>query len=217
MGLDDNNIFVNIGSGKLLIFANNHIDENLDQIILYKKKDYFSPTTDPYGYINRDRDILNSDNDIYQYDAFSQEYAFAALLFRMMVGCYPYEGPYMSGYDGKHPDNNWINHYLLNPVFIFDTEDTSNSVKPFRYNRKIVSKWLSLSAELQMMFRNTFREHKVLRRNVSKYPAKAWKAAADRHFDALNKEENLRVNGQSPCSDAVEKGEENGPISKGLY
>jgi hypothetical protein len=184
LGIDEKNILIDTVSGNLLMSANGLVYRNRYKNILYRKKDYFSPGTDPYSHMNRSKDVFSSDNDVYMYDSLSQEYAFASLLFRMMVGCYPYDGPYMSGYDKNRPDNDWINRYLQKPVFIFDTKDNSNSVVPLRYYRKYVEKWQSLSAELRIMFGITLNESRVMRKNVTKsYPAAKWKKAVDKQFN----------------------------------
>ena len=183
-GLDDDDIFINTLDGRVLIPINERISIDKRERLSFTNREYLSEVIDPYCYANRK--ITPGSNDVYSYDIDSERYAFISILFRLLIGLYPYEGPYMDEYEyNVESENNrdWIFHYLQNPVFIFDENDTSNSIANFNKNEEHLKRWGMLTERLRGMFANTFVSDNVMRRGtVTQYAAAEWRAALEECF-----------------------------------
>jgi hypothetical protein len=89
-----------------------------------------------------------------------QNYCLTAMLFYLLIGKLPYDGPLMMGF----PDTNPIEHmhkfevYHKNPVFIFDLADTSNQLGAFAADEKFIDAWEELPIQIQEVFRETLRK-----------------------------------------------------------
>ena len=192
-GFDDDNIYTDLDNGSILIPVYNSIYVDNSVKVSFRMKDYFSEVVDPYSYENRQ--ISNEDTleDVYTYDKRSESYAFVSILFRLLIGLYPYEGPTMAEYSNNQfsEDNReWIYNYVNNPVFIFDDNDQSNSVKNSNRFKPFVRRWDMLSNQLQTMFKMTFSEKSVFRENdnFKPYPIVQWKHEIENLFSGIDNE-----------------------------
>lgn len=156
---DNNNFFVNTKDHTLIVSFSDVTDiisgENKAEIIM---EDYFTEYTDPYGY-----------NNEFKYDSISEMYSLAAMIFRILVGRYPYEGALMDGNmkSSELEIFQWKKEYISHPIFIFDDSDKRNSIGDFDHERIFLWRWDSLTNELRKMFSDIFQEKNVLRQNSS--------------------------------------------------
>lgn len=143
----------------------------------------FSPSTLKLTSINIEKKYSFLDNDIsidfippwVDYDKINKVnkkfgyYSVASLLFRLMIGRMPYQGSLLDGCgqimnnlmdtDPKqHFDR--MREYLQTPIFIFDKNDTSNSIGEFGDEKKYIERWSGLADELKIMFDSTFNDNK---------------------------------------------------------
>ena len=94
-----------------------------------------------------------------------QNYGLAAMLFYLMIGRYPYDGPLMAGIT----DTNEIEHihkfevYHKNPVFIFDEQDTSNHLGEFAADGRVMELWEELPATVRILFQKALGKTSALR------------------------------------------------------
>lgn len=184
-GMDDDTIMVRDGGDELLILTHEFLLPDNQLEIYFTENEYFSEVLDPYHYHTAES-IANGRN-IYKFDALSEYFAFTSLLFRLLIGIYPFEGPYMAEfeYNPSSADNiNWINRYLQNPVFVFDTHDTSNSLSMLNKYQVHCERWSKLGNTLQTMFLDTFGSDGVIRRlgKQERYTAKQWQHALEELF-----------------------------------
>ena len=184
-GLDDNRIYVNTENDSILIPIKEEIAIDRNSEIYFTPEDYISEVIDPYAYINRN--INRGNADIYKYDVFSERYAFLSVLFKLLMGLYPYEGPFMDEYEYNLESNenqDWIFRYLQNPVFIFDMNDKSNSIESYNKNAIHRNRWNSLSEKLKTMFTDSLVQDNVLRKKtVVAYSAEEWYSELESFFN----------------------------------
>lgn len=94
-----------------------------------------------------------------------QNYGLAAMLFYLMIGRYPYDGPLMAGIT----DTNEVEHvhkfevYHKNPVFIFDKQDPTNHLGEFAADGRVIELWDSLPASIQILFARALGKESALR------------------------------------------------------
>lgn len=177
IGLDDDSVFVNNDRTRILLPLHELMIPDDTKEIYFTQNDFFSEVIDPFSYHNGR--ILKSRNKIYTYDKNSENFAFVSILFKLMIGIYPFEGPFVSGFEynvNSAANIEWINRYLQNPVFVFDPVDTSNSIS--MYNKNIVhcKRWNEISEELRKMFMEFFNHNNVMR-SISptiQYSAEQW-------------------------------------------
>lgn len=106
-------------------------------------------------------------------DADMQNYSLAAMLFYLMIGRYPYDGPLLLGLT----DNNEVEHehrfevYHKMPVFIFDPEDTSNHLGEFAADQRIIELWDDLPEQIRSLFTKTLTQGNAERRNQVSNPS----------------------------------------------
>lgn len=182
-GIDDDAIFVNTGNDSLLIPINENISINKDSEITFVEEEYFSEVVDPYHYANRRKN--EQGKEIYIYDSISENYAFVSILFRLLIGLYPYEGPTMDEYEynlNSSENKDWIFKYLQNPVFIFDNEDRSNSIDMYNKNRVHRARWNQLTDKLREMFTNSLVQANVMRVNKNFYSPNEWRLAVEEAY-----------------------------------
>jgi len=101
---------------------------------------------------------MDADNEMSLKD---ENYTVSAIIFRLMIGRMPYQGRLMDG------NGNMMNHltdtdkdthimmfeaYRKNPIFIFDANDTSNSIGLFTAEEKYIERWNSLPQNIKKMF-----------------------------------------------------------------
>ncbi len=184
-GIDDDNIMVRDGGDELLILTHEFLLPDNQLEIYFTEKEYFSELLDPFHYHNAES-IANGRN-IYKFDALSEYIAFLSLLFRLLIGIYPFEGPYMAEYEynTSSADNvNWITRYLQNPVFVFDLQDKSNSLTMLNKYQINCERWDKLGNNLQTMFLDTFGSDGIVRRvdTEHRYTAQEWQHAIEELF-----------------------------------
>ena len=190
-GLDDDDIFVNASDDSLLLPVYDSILSDADLNFGFLMKDYFSEVIDPYAFENRKISPISIEEDIYQFDKKSEMFAFSSIIFRLLIGLYPYEGPYLTGYANNlftEENMEWILKYVNNPVFIFDEEDKSNSITDYNANEVHVKRWEKLPSELQIMFSQTFKEENVMRnnQNYKPYGIHDWEKAMKSFFENIH-------------------------------
>ena len=92
-------------------------------------------------------------------DLHSQNYSLCALFFYLFLGRYPYDGRLLTGYKDDTPQGHYVKFrdYHKMPVFIFDPEDTQNSLGAFWEEQQVIELWEELPGELREMFVRTLR------------------------------------------------------------
>ena len=164
---DERNIFFGEKTNEVIFQFNNYIS-NKNNVIELKKDQYYTELTDPFIYYNE-----------CVYDFYSDMYSFQSLLFKLLIGIYPFEGEELTGYErnGTMTDlNGWIMEYLRNVYFIFDDESNRNHIGIMGADIPRVKRWESLTPNLKNMFKQVFSRSNVLRENDSivYYSPKEW-------------------------------------------
>lgn len=143
-----------------VIFQFHNFLANKNNNSCISKEDYYTELTDPYY-------IKNG----FEYDFYSDMYSFQSLLFRLLIGVYPFEGERMTGRGNrtgsKSEYNGWIMEYLRNVYFVFDNDYTKNHLTEMGYDIPRIKRWESLSPKLKKMFMDVFSRSNVLRENDS--------------------------------------------------
>ena len=182
-GLDDDELFANTSNNSLRIPINENISVEKDSEIPFVEEEFFSEVIDPYHYANRSHN--NQGKEIFVYDSLSENYAFVSILFRLLIGLYPYEGPTMDEYEynlNSSENKDWIFKYIQTPVFIFDREDNSNSIALYNKNRIHRERWNKLTEKLRDMFSNSLEQANVMRVNKFIYSPTDWRLAVEEAF-----------------------------------
>ncbi len=186
-GIDDDELFVNTNDYSLLVPLNEEICIDKSSEITFTEEDYFSEVVDPYQYANRRKN--KEGKELYIYDSISENYAFVSLLFRLLIGLYPYEGPMLDEYEynlSSSENKDWIFKYLQNPVFIFDKEDKSNSIEMYNKNKVHRERWGKLTEKLREMFTNSLVQSNVMREDKVSYSLKQWRVAVEETFNNIS-------------------------------
>lgn len=87
-------------------------------------------------------------------------YSFQSLLFKLLIGIYPFEGEELTGYErnGTMTDlNGWIMEYLRNVYFIFDDESNRNHIGIMGADIPRVKRWESLTPNLKICLNKSFK------------------------------------------------------------
>ena len=128
-------------------------------------------------------------------------YSIAAILFRLMIGRMPYQGRLM---DGK---GNMMNHltdvdedfhvmmfkaYHSTPVFVFDKNNTSNSIGLYTVEEKFVERWEKLPEKIKKMFSETLIYSENIRSKV--YSDNGWLEAHGKIYSGYEWLEALKSN-----------------------
>lgn len=105
-------------------------------------------------------------------DLHSQNYSLCALLFYLFLGRYPYDGRLLTGYVDDTPQQHYVKFrdYHMMPVFIFDPEDTKNSLGAFWEEQQVIELWEELPWELREMFIRTLRQENAERTGLVNNP-----------------------------------------------
>ena len=98
-------------------------------------------------------------------DLHSQNYSLCALFFYLFLGRYPYDGRLLTGYVDDTSQQHYVKFrdYHRMPVFIFDPEDTKNSLGAFWEEQQVIELWEELPGKLQEMFIRTLRQENAER------------------------------------------------------
>lgn len=151
-----------------VIFQFNNKISNKDSIIVLNKKEYYTELVDPFMYYNGGK-----------YDFYSDMYSFQSLLFKLLIGIYPFEGEDMTGYErnGTQTElDGWIMEYLRNVYFIFDDKSKRNHIGVMGADVPRIKRWESLTPNLRKMFKDVFDRSNVLREseNIVFYTPQQW-------------------------------------------
>ncbi len=172
-------IYVNKKDYSVLIAFCEFTSNGFDKQVYLNNDDYISESADPYAFAGK-----------CSYDYYSEMYAIATILFKLLIGRYPYEGSLMDGIP-KCSDNGdmsswniskdndfkyWISQYTSHPIFIFDFNDNRNAIGRLAHEKICLQRWDSLTDELKNMFCTMFSESNVLRKNdsVTSFSPKEW-------------------------------------------
>lgn len=155
----DEFLFLNLKNYSQIISFSEFTNINVESTIkntLRSKEMFYSEYSDPYSIIN--------DTD---YDFYSEMYALSTVLFKLLIGRLPYEGAKM---DGIPRDNDgellhWLDVYIKTPIFIFDNDDSRNTIGDFEHEKIFMKRWNSLPKKVKEMFQNVFSESNVMRKN----------------------------------------------------
>lgn len=104
-----------------------------------------------------------------------QNYSLTAMLFYLMIGRMPYDGPLLLGLT----DNNEVEHehryevYHKTPVFIFDPQDSSNHLGEFAADQKVIDLWEELPEQIRELFTQTLTQQNALRKREVSNPSPA--------------------------------------------
>lgn len=98
-------------------------------------------------------------------DLHTQNYSLCALLFYLFLGRYPYDGRLLTGYLDDTPQQHYVKFrdYHKMPVFIFDPDDTQNSLGAFWEERQVIALWEELPQSLRELFIPTLGRENALR------------------------------------------------------
>ncbi|MCD8028132.1 MAG: hypothetical protein LUF02_05635 [Erysipelotrichaceae bacterium] len=154
-------IFVNKKDYSVLIAFCDLTSNGFDKKVYLNSDDYISESVDPYAFAGE-----------CSYDYYSEMYAIATILFKLLIGRYPYEGSLMDGIPkcsdngdisscdiGKDNDfKYWIRQYISHPVFIFDFNDERNAIGRLAHEKICVRRWNSLTDKLKKCFTLCFRK-----------------------------------------------------------
>lgn len=108
-------------------------------------------------------------------DLNTQNYSLTAMLFYLMIGRMPYDGPLLLGLT----DNNEVEHehrfevYHRTPVFIFDPEDSSNHLGEFAADQRVIDLWRELPEKIRSLFTETLSRENAQRRHPVSNPSPA--------------------------------------------
>ena len=130
---------------------------------------------DPYVYENKT-----------EYDYQSEMYILASLLFRLLIGRFPYEGSLMDGITKEtyFEFQQWVQKYTSRPIFIFDRNDTRNALGVFSNEQIFIQRWNRLSDKLKDMFCDFFEESNIMRRDgvLTTYLPEDWEKALSQFY-----------------------------------
>lgn len=167
---NERRIFVNKKDYSVLIAFCDFTSNGFDKKVYLSNDDYISESVDPYAFAGE-----------CSYDYYSEMYAIAAILFKLLIGRYPYEGSLMDGIPKCSDSGNisswkidkdndfkyWISQYVSHPVFIFDFNDDRNAIGRLAHEKICLRRWDSLTDKLKNMFCTMFSETNILRKNES--------------------------------------------------
>lgn len=167
---DDNIIYCSINDYSILMPFSNKISLGLNTSRKLSIDEYHTEFIDPYVYANKCK-----------YDYQSEMYILAALIFRLLIGRFPFEGSLMDGIpkDTEFEFQQWVQKYTSQPIFMFDKNDTRNAIGTFSNEEIFIDRWNQLPEKLKDMFCSFFEEDNIMRkRNVlTTYLPKDWKEA----------------------------------------
>jgi len=115
-------------------------------------------------------------------DVISDYFSMAVILFRLLIGCLPYQGRLLEGLHNltakDHSD--WVKQYHKNPIFIFDSNEDLNRISSTANPEKYEERWERLSPLAKGMFSAIFNTDNVMRKSSPKtlpkfYTPQDWK------------------------------------------
>lgn len=178
--------YINDKKDDIIVVFSDLLSCGIDSITYLDKGKYICECYDPY---------LNKTGKPADY--YSELFAMNSLLFKLLIGIYPFEGKKLdgipkyeesieinkdSGYRDLIHDEDyifWINKYLDNPIFIFDAEDKRNCIGRLDEEKDYLKRWNSLSDNTKKMFQETFSYSNVMREkeNIVANTPQMWKDA----------------------------------------
>nr|WP_296167842.1 hypothetical protein [uncultured Ruminococcus sp.] len=165
---NERRIYVNKKDYSLLIAFSDFTSKGFDKKEHLNNNEYMSENIDPYAFTG---ECL--------YDYYSEMYSIASILFKLLIGRYPYEGSLMDGIpkcsdsgcinswdiDKDNDFKYWVNQYVSHPIFIFDNCDDRNAIGRLAHEKICLQRWDSLTERVKNMFCSVFSEGNVLRTN----------------------------------------------------
>ena len=165
---NERSIYVNKKDYSLLIAFSDFTSKGFDKKEHLNNNEYMSENIDPYAFTG---ECL--------YDYYSEMYSIASILFKLLIGRYPYEGSLMDGIpkcsdsgcinswdiDKDNDFKYWVNQYVSHPIFIFDNCDDRNAIGRLAHEKICLQRWDSLTERVKNMFCSVFSEGNVLRTN----------------------------------------------------
>lgn len=152
----DTSLFVDMSTFNLLLPFTEYVSVGRYKPKTIEKDEYYSEYSDPYA-LTHER----------KYDYYSEMFALASLLFRLLIGRFPYEGCLMDGIPKETTSEYayWLDEYFSHPIFIFDKSDIRNKIGEFGHEKIYLQRWLSLSDNLRNMFSGCLSEANTMRKN----------------------------------------------------
>lgn len=170
---DDNIIFVNEKDYSILLPFSDKISFGLDSKRSLLLSEYHTEFIDPY--------VFKFEK---AYDFYSEMYILSSLIFRLLIGRFPFEGSLMDGItkDTDFEFQQWVQKYTSQPIFIFDKNDKRNALGTFSNEEVFINRWQMLTEEIRSMFLSTFEESNLMRKNnkIVSYLPNEWKNAIDK-------------------------------------
>lgn len=98
-------------------------------------------------------------------DFHSQNYSLCALFFYLFLGQYAYDGRLLTGYADDTIQTHYVKFrdYHKMPVFIFDPDNTQNSLGAFFEEQQVISLWEELPHSLKELFIQTLQQENAER------------------------------------------------------
>ena len=170
---DDNIIYVNENDYSVLLPFSDKLSFGLDSKRKLSLSEYHTEFIDPYAFRYKTA-----------YDFHSEMYILASLIFRLLIGRFPYEGSLMDGItkDTDSEFQQWVQKYTSQPVFIFDKYDKRNALGTFSNEEIYINRWAMLTDEIRTMFLTFFEESNIMRKNdkIVTYLPNQWKRVIDK-------------------------------------
>lgn len=170
---DDNIIYVNEKDYSILLPFSDKISYGLDSKRTLLLSEYHTEFIDPYVFKHKT-----------SYDFHSEMYVLSSLLFRLLIGRFPFEGSLMDGItkDTDFEFQQWVQKYTSQPVFIFDKNDKRNALGTFSDEEIFINRWKMLTDEIRSMFMTFFEESNIMRKNdrIVSYLPNEWRVAINK-------------------------------------
>ena len=110
-------------------------------------------------------------------DIHTQNFCLCSLFFYLFLRRYPYDGQLLTGYPDETVQQHYVKFrdYHKMPVFIFDPDDTQNSLGEFWEEQQVVELWEELPGPLKEIFIRTLRKENAERTGAVNNPTpSAW-------------------------------------------
>ena len=144
--VNEGNIFFNPISGDIKIIDNDNIGYSSKQTIK-GTPGYMAP------------EVILGDNP----DVRSDQFSFAVFVYRLLVGGFPFEGPYTENYCNDHdvlPTDNDVRKIIFgkSPIFVWHPQDKRNSIENLNdpQSKGQSACWRRVPASVKTLFMNTF-------------------------------------------------------------
>ncbi len=136
--LNDGNFFIRPSDGRVLICDNDNVAPDGVNLGILGKARYMAP------------EIVSGKH---RPDVFSDRFSLAVILFLLFFRDHPLAGKLDN--DGDDPVQNAYRLYCENPIFVFDTKDTSNRPKP-DVNKNVLTFWPVFPKYIRDLFVRAF-------------------------------------------------------------